>query len=555
MLDRSKSGKGLTASIPIANNVLRPGGLRLTWKVPNELWGAVNAVSAGLFPSQQVKHSHQPAQTTCKASVSEGPIPDDLPESIPASLRERLDAKPGLKPTQVVFCLLLPAVVCAGLYAALKPASLSLIVAGSMAALYAWLVAALRAAFLEQRYQACQVPEAELADADSCFRSVNGVTVHYKAANYASAQAHSGAIPAIATYHGFGANTFSWSFVDRKLARQLQALVVSHDMPGFGLTQRTPDVEDYSIQSNGRIGRMVLDAELAANSFIAAPRPQQAKAEASGEAYAVAADARSSGQVSSGRVRRILVGHSLGAACAAAEVIDHPEGIAALVLVAPAIVAPMFRRSGSSSPTKNSSPPEVELDETVRPSQQELRGRWGWLGGAKVLAAEGAALVARCAILLGQPLLVLGLRSAVRSRAFWERGLASAWYAKDGVTPKIVDAYRLPQLVRGWEWGLLRFLRARVAGGKNVWKALQSGYAQATRGQAERLAHAVAQHNIKVLIIHGEQDALVPLWNSRRLAGVLPGASLQVFTCCGHMPMEECPDRFIETVSEFVTSM
>lgn len=123
-------------------------------------------------------------------------------------------------------------------------------------------------------------------------------------------------------------------------------------------------MEDYSIQSNGRIGRMVLDAELAANNFIAAPRPQQAKAEvctaplhadaelglnagqiitcravafpefpnnccsvvqASGDAYAVAADARSGGQDSSGRVRRILVGHSLGAACAAAEAIDHPE--------------------------------------------------------------------------------------------------------------------------------------------------------------------------------------------------------------------------------------
>ena len=36
------------------------------------------------------------------------------------------------------------------------------------------------------------------------------------------------------------------------------------------------------------------------------------------------------------------------------------------------------------------------------------------------------------------------------------------------------------------------------AGGKNVWKALQSGYAQATRGQAERLAHVITQHNIKV---------------------------------------------------------
>ena len=47
------------------------------------------------------------------------------------------------------------------------------------------------------------------------------------------------------------------------------------------------------------------------------------------------------------------------------------QGIAALILVAPAIVAPMFSRSGSSSPTKKSSPADVELDETVRPSQED----------------------------------------------------------------------------------------------------------------------------------------------------------------------------------------
>ena len=35
-------------------------------------------------------------------------------------------------------------------------------------------------------------------------------------------------------------------------------------------------------------------------------------------------------------------------------------------------------------------------------------------------------------------------------------------FQKTGVTASILDAYRLPQLVQGWEWGLLRFLRARV---------------------------------------------------------------------------------------------
>ncbi len=34
------------------------------------------------------------------------------------------------------------------------------------------------------------------------------------------------------------------------------------------------------------------------------------------------------------------------------------------------------------------------------------------------------------------------------------------------MTDAVVDAYRLPQLVRGWEAGLLAFLRARVVGGK-----------------------------------------------------------------------------------------
>jgi hypothetical protein len=39
----------------------------------------------------------------------------------------------------------------------------------------------------------------------------------------------------------------------------------------------------------------------------------------------VAADASSGGRDGVERVRRILIGHSLGAACAAVEVIDHPE--------------------------------------------------------------------------------------------------------------------------------------------------------------------------------------------------------------------------------------
>lgn len=47
-------------------------------------------------------------------------------------------------------------------------------------------------------------------------------------------------------------------------------------------------------------------------------------------------------------------------------------------------------------------------------------------------------------------------------RGFWEKGLRSAWVNKQGVTPDVVNGYRRPQLVRGWESGILEFLAART---------------------------------------------------------------------------------------------
>lgn len=43
-----------------------------------------------------------------------------------------------------------------------------------------------------------------------------------------------------------------------------------------------------------------------------------------------------------------------------------------------------------------------------------------------------------------------------------------------GVTEAVVDNYRLPQLVRGWEAGLLAFLRARVTAGRSFGESLDS---------------------------------------------------------------------------------
>ena len=73
---------------------------------------------------------------------------------------------------------------------------------------------------------------------------------------------------AIALYHGFGANLWSWKDAGRPLALRLNALVTSHDMPGFGLTQRPSRPEQYWPPTNGAIGRRVMDHELVSRDLV-----------------------------------------------------------------------------------------------------------------------------------------------------------------------------------------------------------------------------------------------------------------------------------------------
>lgn len=230
--------------------------------------------------------------------------------------------------------------------------------------------------------------EQELKDKDSVFRELYGTTVHYKLAQGIQPQHPT----AMHCYHGFGANTFSWSYVYKSLSEQLQAQVTKHDMPGFGLTLRPKDLSGYTLDYNGRLGRHVMDAELAAAGVLHPSEAEselgpavkladlhsvsdkyhdgQKEAEPALDAATLQAaaakqasvsrhskthldsptssleypgavsdtDRRNSSSSSSSsnaesprrdttdvKIKRVLVGHSVGAACAAAEYINHPE--------------------------------------------------------------------------------------------------------------------------------------------------------------------------------------------------------------------------------------
>jgi pimeloyl-ACP methyl ester carboxylesterase len=138
------------------------------------------------------------------------------------------------------------------------------------------------------------VTERELADPDSHFVEVNGLTVHYKEMGEGE--------PVYILLHGFGASEFSWREVMEPLSRS--GRVIAYDRPAFGLTERPLDgnwtgTNPYSVQGNVELLDGLMD-ELGVD-------------------------------------KAILVGNSAGGEVAAAYAIEHPERVQGLVLVDPAV--------------------------------------------------------------------------------------------------------------------------------------------------------------------------------------------------------------------------
>jgi pimeloyl-ACP methyl ester carboxylesterase len=136
------------------------------------------------------------------------------------------------------------------------------------------------------------VPPIELADADSRFVDIDGLTVHYKE--------HGAGEPAMLLLHGFAASTFTWREVMEPLGGH--GRVVAYDRPAFGLTERP--VENL-------------------NPNVYAPAYQPDLAVALMDTLGID--------------RAILVGNSAGGAVAMRTALAYPERVQALILVDPAV--------------------------------------------------------------------------------------------------------------------------------------------------------------------------------------------------------------------------
>jgi 3-oxoadipate enol-lactonase len=60
---------------------------------------------------------------------------------------------------------------------------------------------------------------------------------------------------------------------------------------------------------------------------------------------------------------------------------------------------------------------------------------------------------------------------------------------------------------------------------------------------------------VPTLVITGDEDALIPVEESRQMAKAVPGATLVIVAGAGHLANLEQPDAFNQALHQFLTKL
>lgn len=253
--------------------------------------------------------------------------------------------------------------------------------------------------------------------------------------------------------HGLGGSTTNWLAVGAELATELRTRVLAVDLAGFGRTR--PDGRPASLGTNGRL----LEA------------------------------------VTRDRGPFVVVGNSMGGALSVGLAARHPELVAGLVLVDPAVPRPRRNR-----------------DHVVRTMRYAAIGI-PRLGG----------------------LVVAGRARALGPERRVDATLRIVLHRTERLDPRI----RAEMVAQAHE---------RVS-----WTESPRAYAEAAGSLFRYLAHPmrddIAAVRAPTLLIHGTEDRLVPLSFVEAVARERDDWHLAVYDDCGHVPMLEHPDRFVATIT------
>jgi pimeloyl-ACP methyl ester carboxylesterase len=109
--------------------------------------------------------------------------------------------------------------------------------------------------------------------------------------------------------------------------------------------------------------------------------------------------------------------------------------------------------------------------------------------------------------------------------------LASAWHDPSRIPPELVTYYSQPLQIENWDRALWEFTKASSNPG---------------------ITRRLDELTLPILLIHGEQDTIVPVKESRRLAEAIPHAEFHILSQCGHVPQEECPETTAGLIIDFL---
>lgn len=369
-----------------------------------------------------------------------------------------------------------------------------------------------------------------LADPDSSFYEINGVRVHHKVCVHeasndqsldptaASAGQNQIGLP-IVLLHGFGASVFSWSRVMRPLARIAGAKVLAFDRPAFGLTSRVSWPGDDTKPLNPYSMAFSVMATLAFIDHL-------------------------------GAGKTVLVGHSAGCLVAVDAYFEAPERVAGLVLVAPAIFVPFFRRKGvkkkdvgeqEGQKQKDSDDNKARPNPFVRIWREflEICMRLAGLVLKMVMAVQDTvrALYCKAVVALLRSSFGKMLVRLIMDK-FGILAVRNAWYDASKVTDHVIQGYTKPLRSRGWEMALLEYTISMIADSASTSRV--------------PVSNRLSEISCPVLVVTGDTDRLVPAWNTERVARAIPGATFEVIKNCGHLPQEERVEEFLSVVERFL---
>ena len=109
--------------------------------------------------------------------------------------------------------------------------------------------------------------------------------------------------------------------------------------------------------------------------------------------------------------------------------------------------------------------------------------------------------------------------------------LEASWHDFSKFTEADKEAYRKPLRVSDWDVALWEFTKAN---------------------QTTDLTSQLGDIWLPVLVMSGDDDRIIPITESERIADALPDGRLEVITACGHLPQEECPEAFVAAIEQYL---